>query len=343
MTDESDKGGRRRAGRIAFVAAALAGLTALASLSIAWRRYPPFLARDLAWLTGKARFLPDANPLETRVERSNWPQSASVLPKEAQAPLTETNRIMRIDELRRRPSLLIEGATLVFGPDTPARIAVSKLTLRSATLVTNGADFEIEVETLVSDNSEIRAFTLSGAAPAKGAGHDAGHVRLVVHGQFGGVLRVDLNGQAGGAGAAGRAGQPGAKGAKGENARAEGAACLSPAGAGGQGGPGGPGGAGDNGASGGAGGQLTLIARDPAKVGPHIDFRAEGGSGGAAGAAGPGGEGGPGGPGGEPAGTCIGQGPTGPRGADGLPGAAGQPGAAGPAGAMRTLTLGEKP
>lgn len=336
--------GEPKKARAAGLAAVFLVALALAALgSAAWYRYPAFLARELARVTGKPGFLPLPSAPETRVGRSNWPQAASVLPKSVQAPLTQMNEMMRIDELRDRPPLMIEGATIVFDGKAPARIATSRLTLRSASLVTNGAELEIEVETLVSDNSEIRSFLLTGAAPAKGAGADGGKVRLIVHGRQSGVLRVDLEGQAGAAGAPGRAGQNGAAGAKGADARSTGGQCQAPAGAGAQGGAGTAGGAGDNGAPGGGGGQFTFVARNMAEASRHIEFTAEGGRGGAAGAAGPGGEGGPGGLGGDPAGVCIGAGPAGPRGPNGQPGVAGQPGASGPAGSMRTMTLGEKP
>ena len=341
MTDKRAEPSRARSAGLA--AASLVALALAALASAAWYRYPPFLARELARVTGKPGFLPLPSAPEARVDRSNWPQAASVVPKSVQAPLTQTRAMMRIDEMRQRPPLMIEGATIVFDGKTPARIATSRLTLRSASLITNGADLEIEVETLVADNSEIRSFLLTDSAPAKGAGRDGGKVRLIVHGLQRGVLRVDLEGQAGAAGAPGRAGQNGGGGAKGADARSAGGQCQAQAGAGAQGAPGGAGGNGENGGPGGGGGKCTFVARDMAVASRHVEFTAEGGRGGAAGPAGPGGEGGGGGLGGEPAGVCIGAGPAGARGANGQAGAAGQPGAAGPAGAMRTMTLGEKP
>ncbi|MFO1115856.1 MAG: hypothetical protein U1E28_09250 [Beijerinckiaceae bacterium] len=329
--------------RVGLVAVAALGLALAALASAAWYRYPAFLARELARVTGKGVFLPPVSAPEARVERSSWPQNAAVLPKSVAPPLVQTNEMMRIDELRQRPPLLIEGATVVFDGTAAARIATSTLTLRNATIVTGGADLEIEVETLVADNSEIRAFLLTDTSPPKGAGRDGGRVRLVVHGRIGGVLRVDLSGQAGARGATGKPGQPGQPGGPGADARAAGGLCQNPAAAGGAGTPGGAGGNGENGAPGGAGGQFTFITRDPAEAGRHVEFTAEGGRGGAGGAGGPGGEGGAGGIGGEPAGACIGQGAPGPRGANGQAGLAGQNGAMGPAGSMRTLTLGEKP
>jgi hypothetical protein len=343
LTVETEKKPSGRTTAIVSALAVAAGVLIALLASAAWYRYPAFLARELARVTGKPGLLPPPSTAEARVDRSNWPQSAVVLPKTVQTPLSKTNEILRIDELRQRPALMIEGATLVFDSATPSRVATSKLTLRSATLVTNGADLEIEAETLVSDNSEIRAFLLTDTAPAKGPGKDAGRVRLIVHGRETGVLRIDLSGQAGSAGAPGKPGQAGTAGGRGADARSVNGVCQAPAGAGGQGGPGNAGGAGENGEPGGAGGQFTLITKDAAEAARHIEFSAEGGRGGAAGPGGPGGEGGAGGPGGAPAGVCLGDGAAGPRGVNGQPGTAGQPGAMGPAGSMRMLTLGEKP
>lgn len=328
---------------VGILAVAVVGLALAALASAAWYRYPAFLARELARATGKGVFLPPVSAPQARVERSSWPQSASVLPKAVMPPLSQTNEMMRIDELRQRPPLLIEGATVVFDGSAAARIATPTLTLRNATIVTGGADLEIEVETLIADNSELRAFLLTDTSPPKGAGRDGGRLRLIVHGRIGGVLRVDLSGQAGARGAAGKAGQPGQPGGPGADAHSANGLCQSQAAPGGAGTPGGPGGAGENGAPGGAGGQFTFISRDPGEAGRHVEFTAEGGRGGAGGAAGPGGEGGAGGQGGQPAGACIGQGAPGQRGANGQSGAAGQNGAAGQAGSMRMLTLGEKP
>jgi hypothetical protein len=330
-----------RSGALSKLIAVVCGL-ALAGGAVVYYRYPPFAARELARLTGKAGFLPRPTPTEARVDRSNWPQNASVIAQAVRGPLQESNEILRIDEMRRRPDLLIEGSTLVFDANTPARIATSKLTLRNSTLVTNGGDLDIEVETLVADNSEIRAFLLSDSAPAKGAGRDAGKVRIVVHGRLSGVLRVDLGGQAGAAGAPGRPGAAGAAGSKGADARSAADSCVAKAGAGTAGAPGGRGEDGSDGSAGGHGGEFTLVTKNPNQAAGHIEFSAEGGRGGAGGAGGPGGQGGPGGPGGEPAGLCIGAGPTGPRGAEGAPGKPGQPGATGAAGSMRTLMIGEK-
>ena len=340
MTGSGDPAAR--GGVLAKLIAVACGL-ALAGGAVVYYRYPPFAARELARLTGKPGFLPRPTQTEARVDRSNWPQNAAVIPQAVRGPLQETNEILRIDEMRNRPDLLIEGSTLVFDANSPARIATSKLTLRNSTLVTNGGDLDIEVETLVADNSEIRAFLLSDSAPAKGTGRDAGKVRIVVHGRLSGVLRIDLGGQAGAPGAAGRAGAPGAAGAKGADART--AARLLR----GEGGRRNCGRARRQGRGrlatdrpGGHGGEFTLVTKNPNQAAGHVEFSAEGGRGGAGGARGSGRTGRPGGPGGEPAGLCIGAGPTGPRGAEGAPGKPGQPGPAGAAGSMRTLTLGEK-
>lgn len=325
---------RRRA---ILVALAVAGLVGALAWSAARYRYPPAAARLLAHATGKPGFLPPANPAEARVERSQWPQPARAIPQALTAPLTATGEIGRIDELRRRPSLLIEGATLVFGPDAPDRIAASHLILRNATLIANGRPIAIEVETLSADNSEIRNVALTETAPANGPGKSGGEVQIIVHGRMRGALRVDLSGQAGANGAAGKPGAPGQPGARGANAQsAADGVCRRPAGAGEPGRPGGPGGDGGRGANGGDGGRLIVKARDRENVARRIDFAAEGGRGGGPGPGGAGGPGGEGGLGGEPAGGCIGQGPRGPGGPDGPDGS---PGAAGKAGAPGAMTI----
>lgn len=307
--------------------------------SAAYYRYPAFAARYLARMTGKPGFLPAPTSAVERVDRSNWAQNASRIPASLQAPLTERGEIMRIDELRQRPELVVDGAMLVFDADKPARIAASKLTLRDSAMLTHGADLDIEVETLVVENGQIRSFAPDEKPPAQGAGRDAGKVRLRVHGRMSGVLRVDLGGQPGAPGVAGRPGAAGQAGAKGADAVSAPERCVTPAAAGAAGGAGGKGGDGGDGASGGAGGQLTFLAKDPSEARAHLEFAAEGGKGGAAGPGGPGGEGGPGGPGGAPAGLCMGDGQPGPRGPSGPAGLPGKAGADGAAGALRTLGL----
>ncbi len=345
MTITEEKQAAAKSRRFASLATSLVVVgAAVAALggSAAYYRYPPFAARLLAHATGKPGFLPAGNAAIERVDRSNWPQSAAKIPASVKAPLSASGEISRIDELRQRPALLIEGATIVFDPGTAGRIAASKLTLRDSTLITNGGDLEIEVETLVAENSEIRAFALTGKPAAKGAGRDAGRVVLRVHGRISGVLRVDLSGEAGAAGAPGRPGLAGSAGAAGATAVSAPEKCLKPAAPGGPGGAGGKGGDGGDGAPGGAGGQLTLAAKEPQEAAGRVEFSAEGGRGGAAGAAGPGGEGGVGGPAGLPAGLCIGDGGVGPRGAQGPAGKAGEPGADGAAGSMKAVGLGDR-
>ncbi|MFV0279679.1 MAG: hypothetical protein ACK5JM_02820, partial [Rhodoblastus sp.] len=274
--------GQSRLKRAATLVLVVLAVLVLLAGSAAYYAYPPFAARFLARTTGKPGFLPAPTSLVERVDRSNWPQSATKIPESLRAPPSETSEIMRIDELRRRPALVIDGATLVFDADKPARIATSKLTLRDSVLMTRGADLDIEVETLVVGNGEIRAFAANEKPPAQGAGRDAGKLRLRVHGKMTGVLRVDLGGQAGAPGLPGRPGAAGAPGAKGENAVSGAERCEKPASAGGPGAPGARGGDGEDGASGGAGGQFTLFAKDPADSAAHIEFAAEGGRGGAA-------------------------------------------------------------
>lgn len=342
MTFSREHEAAARSRRFADTTTAVVAIVAAAALlfgSAAYYRYPPFAARLLARMTDKPGFLPPPTAAIERVDRSNWPQSASKIPAALQAPLTEKTEMMRIDELRQRPALIVDGATLVFDPDKPARIATSKLTLRDSTLLTRGADLDIEVETLVIENGEIRSLRPNEKPPAQGAGRDAGKVRLRVHGKITGVLRIDLGGQPGAPGAPGRPGAVGAPGAKGADAVSAADHCVKPAAAGAPGGPGGKGGDGGDGASGGAGGEFTIFAKTPSEAASHIEFAAEGGRGGAAGPGGPGGEGGPGGQGGAPAGLCMGDGQSGPRGPAGAAGQAGKPGGNGPAGAMRTLGL----
>ncbi len=345
MTFTEQQEATARSRRLAETATALIVIVAGAALllgSAAYYRYPAFAARFLARMTGKPGFLPAGSTAIERIDRSNWPQSAAKVPAALQAPTVERSEMMRIDELRQRPALVVDGATLVFDADKPARIATSRLTLRDSALLTSGADLDIEVETLVIENGEIRAFQPNEKPPAQGAGREAGKVRLRVHGKISGVLRVDLGGQAGAAGRPGRPGAPGAAGAKGADAVSAAERCVKPAAAGAAGGQGAKGSDGGDGASGGAGGQFTVFAKDPTEAASHVEFAAEGGRGGAAGAGGPGGEGGPGGAGGAPAGLCIGDGAAGPRGPAGPPGQPGKSGANGAGGAMRTLGLDER-
>lgn len=345
MTFTQQQEATARSRRLAETATALIVIAAGAALlfgSAAYYRYPPFAARFLARMTGKPGFLPAASTAVERVDRSNWAQSAAKIPAALQEPATERAEMMRIDELRQRPALMVDGATLVFDADKPARIATSRLTLRDSTLVTHGADLDIEVETLVIENGEIRAFLPGEKPPAQGAGREAGKVRLRVHGKISGVLRVDLGGQPGAAGQPGRPGGPGAAGAKGADAVSAAERCVKSASTGAAGGQGAKGGDGGDGASGGAGGQFTIFAKDPSEAASHIEFAAEGGRSGAAGPGGPGGEGGPGGAGGAPAGLCMGDGQAGARGPSGPPGQPGKAGANGAAGAMRTLGLDDK-
>jgi len=345
VTFSEQQAAETRSRRLAETTTALVVIVAGAALlfgSAAYYRYPAFAARFLARVTGKPGFLPAPSSAIERVDRSNWPQSASKIPPALQAPLAESSEMMRIDELRQRPALMLDGATLIFDADKPARIAASKLTLRDSALILRGADLDIEVETLVIENGEVRAFPPNEKPAAQGAGRDAGKLRLRVHGKISGVLRVDLGGQTGAAGAAGRPGTAGAPGAKGENAVSAPERCVKPAANGAPGGPGAKGGDGGDGASGGAGGQFTLFAKEPSEARNHVEFAANGGRGGAAGPGGPGGEGGTGGPGGAPAGLCMGDGQLGARGPAGAPGQAGKAGADGAAGAMRTLGLDDK-
>lgn len=345
MTFSEQQEAAARSRRFAETTSALVVIVAAAALlfgSAAYYRYPPFAARFLARMTDKPGFLPPPTSAIERVDRSNWPQSATKIPAALQAPLTAGSEMMRIDELRQRPALLVDGATLLFDPEKPARIATSKLTLRDSSLITRGADLEIEVETLVIANGEIRAFQRDERPPTKDAGRDAGKLRLRVHGKISGVLRVDLGGQPGAAGSPGRQGAAGAPGAKGADAVSAADHCVKPAAVGATGGPGGKGGDGGDGASGGTGGQFTIFAKNPSEAAGNIEFAAEGGRGGAAGPGGPGGEGGPGGTGGAPAGLCMGDGPTGQHGPTGATGQPGKPGANGAAGALRTLGLQER-
>ncbi len=338
MTRLPDDGLKRRRAVLAMLG--VVALVAALAWSAAYYRYPPAAARLLAQATGRPGFLPAASSLETRLERSQWPQPASVVPKQFAAPLTTMGEIARIDELRRRPALVIEGATLVFGADAPTRIAASRLVLRNATLIANGRPIEIEVETLSSDNSEIRNVALTETAPVEGPARSGGEARLTIHGRMQGALRVDLSGQNGANGAVGQPGAAGQQGAKGANAQSSAdGVCRRPAGAGGPGAEGGPGGPGADGANGGDGGKLIVRARDRENVARRIDFAADGGRGGAGGPGGPGGPGGEGGLGGEPAGGCIGQGPRGPKGPDGPAGAPGKAGAPGAPGAMTVARI----
>ena len=302
---------------VAMVATAL--VIALALFGV-----PDSVRTQLAQFTGIAGLLPRTLSGSVRVQSSRWPQPVSVLPQDAQTPLPDISGVARLRSLRERPSLLIETATLVATPGAAIRIVTPALTLRDATIITNGASLEIETETLDVANSAIRSSAAEG-----GAGNAGGDVRLTVRGAMLGVLTVDLSGSPGAAGSAGVPGQAGTPGVPGDRARSGPTTCLAPAGRGGDGMAGGAGGAGRPGAAGKPGGTLTVIAADPIGITGQMQFTATGGAGGTGGFGGAGGVGGPAGPGGAPAGVCFGsgapglqgpRGPTGPMGASGPPG-----------------------
>ena len=105
MTFSEQQQAAARSRRFAETTTALVVVIAGVALlfgSAAYYRYPPFAARFLARMTGKPGFLPAPTGAVERVDRSNWPQSATKIPPALQAPLAERDEMMRIDELRQR-------------------------------------------------------------------------------------------------------------------------------------------------------------------------------------------------------------------------------------------------
>ena len=316
-----------QAGRFTIAVASIAGGAAV--LAVAAFGLPDVFWSTLAQVTGVERLLPTGSAGTVRIHSSRWPQDTTVLPAAVRQPLEGTSRVARLRELRAHPAIQIETATLVIPPGSETvHIVTPSLTLRDATLVTNGATLDIETEHLDATNSIVRAFSDDDGV----GGRDGGTVRIVVRGTADGVLRIDLSGQAGVPGAAGPAGAPGRDGAGGAKARSGPIECLAASGRGDSGRQGGPGGIGSNGSNGGNGGTLELYAGP--KIADHIQFSAPGGQGGAGGPGGGGGSGGAGGRGGEPAGVCFGNGTAGTDGTQGLPGPRGAGGTGGNEGAM---------
>ena len=304
-------------------------------------RVPDAVLIALARITGSTAWLPQTSVPDVRFERSAWPQPAGVLPLLVTEPLSETSELSRRAALRERPALILDGTTIILGTPPEIRsIVTPKLVLRNSTLVTNGHDLDIEVETLAVENGTIRAFPKAAGGEISANGRSGGRVHIHVHGRIEGVLRVDLSGEAGVAGTPGRGGVNGAAGEKGANAASVPSGCQRSAATGTNGQTGRVGEPGGDGTDGGAGGTLVIVNADAASVARTIEFTASGGAGGAAGAGGAGGSGGAGGPGGDSIGRCMGDGARGARGADGLSGAAGKAGRAGADGAIQIIAPG---
>jgi hypothetical protein len=251
-----------------------------------------------------------------------------MLPVDTRIPLYETDRYERVSELAKRPGLQIENTRIMMKGNEARVLHLHTLNLRDGGIVTSGGELTLEVVNLHSDNGFIRSFEdvkATNGLPGTGGGH----VTLIVHGKFTGVLAADLPGTAGSDGRPGSRGVRGSVGAPGDNAASGAFDCSRGAG---RGRPGGKGGRGENGAAGakaGDGGTLEIVAADPDAVRQHIRFSARAGAGGAGGSGGDGGPGGPGGPGGSPRGFCSGSGPEGDTGPQGERGDDGQPGAVG--------------
>lgn len=323
--------------RLPWLTAAVGVVATAAVIAVIAFGVPDFIMARVAQLTGLNGLLPVAATVPVRVHASRWPQAFDVLPAEVREPLPPSRGVGRLRALRERPALLIETATLVMPPGSQTlRIVTPALTLRDATLVTNGGSLEIETETLDITNSAIRA-----SATDVGAGQGGGKVAIIVHESVRGVLVVDLSGRAGAPGAAGSAGAAGTPGRTGERARSGPTQCQTPAERGGNGTAGAAGAAGGPGAKGSNGGTLEIAAADPLGIAGQVQFSAAGGVGGPGGPGGAGGSGGAAGFGGAPAGVCFGNAPAGQAGAPGPQGPAGKAGEAGAEGAMTIVDLRE--
>ena len=253
------------------------------------------------------------------------------LPTPVVGPILPSDPIERVRELGKRPPVVIDGAVFsIGGPGDSRTISTQTLTLRSSSLITNGADLTIEVIDLIVENASIRSFEHPETPRQHQEGRDGGTVRLRIHGRIIGVLPVNLSGEAGDAGDEGGTGAKGGTGANGDNAASGAFDCKRGAGRGRPGATGGRGADGAPGLAGGAGGTLIVVTTRADTVRQQVQFIALGGRGGKGGAGGDGGPGGDGGSGGSPRGYCQG---SGPRGASGEQGPSGSPGPDGSSGA----------
>jgi hypothetical protein len=253
------------------------------------------------------------------------PNDPQLWPSSAKGPLSVSgDRFERVNALSRRPSVTIDGATII--SDTSV-VSVNVLTLNGGIIVTGGGNLTIEAVRIVSNGGVIRSFE---GQPV--LGRSGGRVVLKVHERIDGQLSVDLSGGPGSAGEKGRAGARGRDGGPGENSAQNLFGCSHGGGTGGAGQPGGIGGDGGAGLPGGNGGTLVLQGPDADLLARSVVFAAKGGVGGVGGLGGDGGPGGNGGPGGHGGGYCGGgqAGPNGPPGPSGKAGPNGKPGDDGP-------------
>ena len=246
--------------------------------------------------------------------------------------------------LAGQPTIVLDGATLtITSPRSGSSrtIAVKTFELRNgARIVTNGINFELDANSIVSDRGQIVSFadaerhvaTKPEAGVSGRSGLSAGTV--VINGALNmtDILNILLPGQDGQDGGNGVKGTNGAAGPRGENGVDHLFDCAHGGGNGGAGAQGGTGGTGGDGGAGGNGGRVILRG-NIAQQRVQIQFSAPGGKGGDAGSPGPGGTGGPGGQGGSGSLHCSG-GAAGPSGKDGFSGAPGHPGSGGQDGSI---------
>jgi hypothetical protein len=268
------------------------------------------------------------------------------------APRTDSYGAL-VADLRERGTLRLQNAVLTLDGTEPFVISAETLHLVNARVFTGGADVDIHVLSLVTDEASAIA-TFDGYAPApppsapdrdgaKGApGRGGGRVRIFVAERVDGVPVIQLAGEVGGRGESGLQGVTGAKGPRGHHARERRGFCRRGPGRGGPGGMGGRGGRAGDGGEGGPGGVLEVVFYNQAPQPEVISgFQALGGPGGPPGLPGPGGLGGPGGDGGPTNNACGGKagrgevGPLGPTGAPGRQGGRGREGS----GSVRTERL----
>src|SRR3982751_160490 len=136
------------------------------------------------------------------------------------APPTDTYAGLTAD-LHRRTTLRLQNAVLRLDSGTHHVITAETLRLVSSRVVTNGADLDIYVGTLVTDDaSSIESFERDDPAPspnssgpngAKGhPGRPGGKIRIFVAQRVDGLPNIHLDGSIGGHGEAGRPGATGA-------------------------------------------------------------------------------------------------------------------------------------
>lgn len=280
-------------------------------------------------------------------EFSGIPVNPSMLPNEVVKPIPiEITTDQFKARLKEGGTLTLDGNELVLGPadaskKSAAFLALDRLELKNgAKIITNGNVLTIFVNSIQSENGQIRSFTAASAkatgGPAATARGEDGHsgdpgssggvVSIHVIGELDGILNVDLQGQEGGNGSDGMQGVDLPQASRGRDAEDGPGGWLTPGWCKHGGADGDPGKKGLQGGSAGAGGrggdgghfQLINVGSKPIPA-ANYTFSAEAGKNGTVGQPGKGGPGQKGGEGGHGSTWCSG-GRAGGNGPDGDPG-----------------------